>query len=246
MIMYRIPILLYHRVVNEQCKTGKHKIYVAEKQFRRQMSFLKDNGYRTLTFRDLLPDAPSSSQNPSVILTFDDGYEDNYTVLFPILKEFGFKAVIYLVTGKRTNEWAVKEGEPDLKMMTREMIHDMSNYGIEFGGHTRNHVDLKKTLPEKFHDEIAGCKQDVEAMTGKPCLSFAYPFGAHNEAVESAVNEAGYPFGISTIFGPVDWRSDLMKIRRIEVRPRTTLCSFRRKVSGRYHEKNIFNFFSGK
>src|ERR1051326_3239886 len=240
---YQLPILLYHRIINENSKTGKHKIYVWEKNFRKQMQFLNANGYQTLTFEKLSQssDHPPDSHRdapPSVILTFDDGYEDNYRILFPILKEFGFTAVIYLVTKSARNEWAIKEGEPELKMMNKEMIKEMSDYGIEFGGHTRTHVDLKKTPKEKFPDEIAGCKKDVEEITGRSCVSFAYPFGAHNSDAEQAVKNAGYKFGISTVFGPENWREDLMRIRRIEIRPNDGLSKFKFKASGKYFQKN--------
>ena len=248
---FHLPILLYHRIVNENSKIGKHKIYVLEKKFREQMRFLKENNYKTIAFNEI----EKTSAEKNIILTFDDGYEDNYTILFPILKEFGFTAVIYLVTKQTKNEWAIKEGEPELKMMRKEMIREMSDYGIEFGGHTRTHVDLtrlnesfgqEKTPIEKLTDEIAGCKKDVEEITGKPTISFAYPFGAHNDETLQAVRDAGYKYGITTIFGPKKWQEDLMRIRRIEVRPKTTLFSFKRKVSGKYFEKSIYNLFSGK
>jgi peptidoglycan/xylan/chitin deacetylase (PgdA/CDA1 family) len=242
MTEYQLPILLYHRVVNSHSKIGKHKLYVFEKDFHLQMKFLKDHGYETITFKDIDAVAPEKK----VILTFDDGYEDNYTHLFPILKEFGFTAVIYLVTGSERNEWALKEGEPEIKMLSKERIREMSDYGIEFGGHTRTHVDLKNTSGKKLEEEIAGCKKDVEAITGKPAISFAYPYGAHKEETLKAVRDAGYKYGISTIFGPNNWKEDPMRIRRIEVRPSTSLSSFKRKVSGHYFEKGIYKLFSGK
>ncbi len=239
---YQLPILLYHRIINTHSKIGKHKLYVHDKDFRMQMQFLKDHGYETITFKDIDTVTPEKK----VILTFDDGYEDNYTILFPILKEFGFTCVIYLVTKHTRNEWAIKEGEPELHMLSKERIREMSDYGIEFGGHTRTHIDLKNCKKEKLVDEIAGCKKDVEEITGKSCISFAYPFGAHNEETLQAVRDAGYKYGISTIFGPANWKEDPMRIRRIEVRPSTSVSSFKRKVSGHYYEKNIYKLFSGK
>ena len=152
--------------------------------------------------------------------------------------------MIYLVTKQTRNEWAIKEGEPELKMMTKEMIREMSNYGIEFGGHTRRHIDLKKTAKEKLADEVAGCKKDIEEITEKPAISFAYPFGAHNDETLQAVRNAGYKYGITTIFGPKKWQEDLMRIRRIEVRQNTSLFSFKRKVSGKYFQPLITQIFS--
>ncbi len=235
---YQLPILLYHRIVNASSKIGKHKIYVREKNFREQMKFLKENGYETITFSEI----EKVSVKKKIILTFDDGYEDNYTILFPILKEFGFTAVIYLTTKQTRNEWAMKEGEPELKMMSKEMIREMSDYGIEFGGHTRTHMDLKKTSTEKYTDEITGCKKDVEEITGKTCVSFAYPFGAHTKQTEDAVKNAGYKFGISTIFGPENFGEDLMRVRRIEIRPNDGLSKFKFKTSGKYFQKDYLQY----
>ncbi len=246
--MSRIPVLLYHRIVNADSKIGKHKTYVKEKCFREQMTFLKRNDYETITFQQLAgrmegwndgrmiqpSNLPSFQSSKKIILTFDDGYEDNYTILFPILKEFGFTAVIYLVTKLSRNEWAIKEGEPELKMMSREMIREMSAYGIEFGGHTRMHADLKNTVKEKLADEIAGCKQDVEALTGKPAVSFAYPYGAYRDEAIEEVKKAGWQYGITTKFGPENLADDLFRIKREEVSPRTNGWSFRKKVTGKY------------
>lgn len=231
---YQLPILLYHRIVNEKSKIGRHKIYVLEKNFRKQMEFLKENGYKTITFNDI----ENHSSEKNVILSFDDGYEDNYTILFPILKEFGFTAVIYLVTKLNRNEWAINEGEPELKMMSKEMIKEMSVYGIEFGGHTRRHIDLKKTPKEKLTEEISGNKKDVEEITGKSSVSFAYPFGAYKEETLEAVRAAEYKYGITTIFGPENWKDDLMRIRRIEIRPKDGLSKFKFKASGHYFQKS--------
>lgn len=242
----QIPILLYHRIVNTQSKIGKHKIYVWEKNFRKQMKFLKENSYKTVTFKELSQLSNHLTIQPSVILTFDDGYEDNYTILFPILKEFNFTAVIFLVTKLSCNEWAIREGEPQLKILDREMIREMSEYGIEFGGHTQTHPDFTKIPVTEAKKEIKECKRDIEEITGKPCICFAYPFGVYNEEILQATKNVGFQFGITTIFGPKNLDEDKMRIRRIEVRPRTTLFSFKRKASGRYFEKSIFNLFSGK
>ena len=93
-----IPILMYHRVVRDRSEAGKHGIYVTETQFRKHLSYLKKNGYETITFKELSLDKRFDGDAKKVMLTFDDGYEDNYSVMFPILKEFGFNAVIFLVT----------------------------------------------------------------------------------------------------------------------------------------------------
>jgi peptidoglycan/xylan/chitin deacetylase (PgdA/CDA1 family) len=239
---YQLPVLLYHRVVNDSCKIGKHKLYVYEKQFRKQMQWLKDEGYETMTFRNLELQKDLSKK---IILTFDDGYVDNYTILFPILKEFGFTAVIYLVTGQTRNEWSLAEGEPAIDLMSSAQIREMDAYGIEFGGHTQHHIDLKRAAKAEQEKEISGCFEDIEKLTGKKPTSFAYPYGAYNEDTLALVKSVGFKYGITTLFGPDDWNNDLMRIKRIEVRPKNGLLAFKRKASGRYWNSSWMSFLFG-
>ena len=225
---YQLPVvLLYHRVVNESCAIGKFKIYVWEEKFRQQMQWLRDKGYQTITFSDLNAYKADESLDKKIVLTFDDGYFDNYTIALPILKEFGFKAVIYLVTGCQHNEWNLKEGEPELQLMNREQILEMQAYGIEFGGHTQHHVDLKGAGIAQQQKEIAGCYSDLEKTLGKVPLSFAYPYGAYNDETVKLVGAVGFKYGITTIFGPHNWSERIdCASGRIEVRPRDGLFAF--------------------
>jgi peptidoglycan/xylan/chitin deacetylase (PgdA/CDA1 family) len=142
------------------------------------------------------------------------------------------------VTQKKDNSWGIQEGEPVFRMMNQKQIREMSDYGIEFGGHTQNHPDLTKISIEEARKEIEGCKKDVEAITGKPAISFAYPFGALNEKVKSAVKDAGYHFGITTTSGANLFSDDTFQIRRIEIRPQNGLTRFKYKVSGYYFQKS--------
>jgi peptidoglycan/xylan/chitin deacetylase (PgdA/CDA1 family) len=243
---YSLPVLLYHRITNKDSQIGKHKIYVWEKDFIKQMEYLASNGYQTITFEDLEKN-PEMDLGRKVMLTFDDGYRDNYELMFPVLKKHGFKAVIYLVTKIDHNDWGVKEGEPRVEMMNAQQVKEMSEYGVEMGGHTRYHVDLLKCDPEKRMDEIKGSRLDIEKMLDKKVISFAYPFGGINEEIKKQTEEAGYLYAVSTNTGPKEFGKDKFQIRRIEVTPKTSLGSFKNKVSGRYFYPSFFRaFFTGK
>ena len=243
---YSLPVLLYHRVVNKDSVTGNHKIYVWEKDMEKQLAYLKSEGFEAITFVDL-KNNPGMDLKKKVIITFDDGYEDNYTLLFPMLKKYGFKAVIYLVTQADHNSWGVREGEPRINMMTDRQKEEMSNYGIEMGGHTQSHMDLSKCSEKEMIREIAGCKADVERLTNKKAISFAYPFGGLNADVKRITEEAGYLYAVSTNTGPKQFGADRMQVRRIEVTPRTSLRSFKNKVSGYYFYPSFLkSFFTGK
>ena len=239
----KIPVLLYHRIVKRNDIIGRHKIYVYEDKFYRQMKLLKEAGFTSITFEDIYHNKVTGDKN--VIITFDDGYEDNYRTAFPILKEFGFRAVIFLVTGMQRNEWGIREGEPAIAMMNQEMLQEMQDYGIELGGHTMNHNDLTKPEQTVARNEIAGCKSDLEKRFNKTVISFSYPFGAINQDIKKRVAESGFVYGISTNTGPDNLFEDLLQIKRREVGPRTTLSSFRKKAGiGNSAEcRRFFDFF---
>lgn len=237
----QLPVLLYHRVVNSKNDAGRHKIYVYTSRFESQLQYLKENGFETLTFHDLLNNT-IQDWSKKIILSFDDGYEDNYDIAFPLLKRYGFKAVIFLVTKQKDNGWGRKEGEPVFRMMNEKQIREMSDYGIEFGGHTQQHPDLTKISREEAHKEIEGCKKDIEKITQKMPVSFAYPFGAVNEEVKSIVKSCGYRFGIATTSGTGIFSDDLFEIRRIEIRPQNELSKFKFKSSGYYFQRYYLQY----
>lgn len=244
--IYSLPVLLYHRIVNKNSTVGKHKIYVWEKDFEKQLLYLKNNGFETITFEDLMVN-PTMDLHKKVVLTFDDGYEDNYRLLFPLLKKYGFKAVIYLVTVVNYNAWGVREGEPKVEMMEGWQVKEMCDYGIEMGGHTRLHVDLSRCSEAEMVNEIGGCKADVELLVNKKAISFAYPFGGINEQVKRVTKEMGYVYAVSTNTGPKQFGEDNFQIRRIEITPKTGLSSFKNKVSGYYfYPSFIKSFFTSK
>ena len=177
-----------------------------------------------------------------IILTFDDGYDDNYYILFPILKEFGFKAVVFLVTACKQNDWSIAQGEPAINLMKPDDIKEMDAYGIEFGGHTQHHVDLKNANIDTQQNQITGCFNDLEQLLDKKPVSFSYPYGAYNDETPGLVKSAGFNYAVTTIFGPDNYEQDPLRIRRLEVRPHSGLFNFKRKVSGRYLRTNFFTF----
>ena len=241
-IQYQMPVLLYHRVVNNASIIGKHKLHVWECQFRKQMQWLKENNYQTITFRDLDDPRALDKSKRQIILTFDDGYDDNYNILFPILKGYNFKAVIFLVTDCRQNDWSIAQGEPAIRLMTAAEIIEMDTYGIEFGGHTRHHVDLKNQDVNKQQNEISGCYKDLETLLNKKPVSFSYPYGAYNADTLNLLKQSGFKYAVTTIFGPEEFDEDILRIRRLELRPKSGLYNFKRKASGIYFQTNFFSF----
>ncbi len=238
---YEIPVIMYHRVIRDKSQGGVHGIYVTEEQFEKHLKYLKDSNYETITFKDLLNNKYKERFNKGkkqIILTFDDGYTDNYNYAFPLLKKYGFKCVIYLLSHLDYNRWDVEvksNPEKEFKLMNLDMLKEMEAYGIEFGGHTKTHPKLA-TLPiEEAREEILTSKKVLEEKLGHSLISFAYPYGNLNEEVKEIVKNSGYSFAVATDSGDISFSEDLFQIRRIGIFPTNNFLTFKRKVSGRYN-----------
>lgn len=238
---YEIPVIMYHRIIRENDEKGVHGIYVLDKDFDEQMRYLKDNGYQTITFEDIKNGKwrkRFNKGNKWIMITFDDGYTDNYEVAFPILKKYGFKATIYLLGEVKYNKWDVdnpKNPEVKFDLMGDSEIHEMQEYGIEFGGHTLTHPMLAKINIDEARREIMESKAILDKKLGKNMNVFAYPYGNLNEDVKKIVKEAGYEFAVATDSGDISFSEDLFQIRRIAIFPDNKLFNYKRKISGKYN-----------
>lgn len=238
---YEMPVIMYHRVIKDESEKGVHGTYVTVEQFEEQMKYLKKKGYETVTFKDMLNNRYKQRFDKDkkwIMLTFDDGYKDNYENAFPILKKYQFKGIIYILDGIEYNKWDVDNpGNPERKftLMNQDELLEMQNYGIEFGGHTSTHPRLAELSIEQVKSEIINSKSNIEKIVGRELLSFAYPYGSLNEEVKRIPQETGYKFAVATDSGSIVFSDDLFEIRRIGIFPTNNLFNFKRKVSGKYN-----------
>lgn len=238
---YEMPVIMYHRVIKDETEKGVHGTYVTVEQFEEQMKYLKKKGYETVTFKDLLNNRYKQRFDKDkkwIMLTFDDGYEDNYENAFPILKKYQFKGIIYILDGIEYNKWDVENSENPEKrftLMNRDELLEMQNYGIEFGGHTCTHPRLTELSLEETKTEVINSKFNIEKTIGRELLSFAYPYGSLNEEIKKIPQEIGYRFAVATDSGSIVFSDDLFEIRRIGIFPTNNLFNFKRKVSGKYN-----------
>ena len=233
---YEIPVLMYHQFVSNSNEGGKIKIFVTKKQFELQLKILKLLGYKTITFKDLdILGMENRFYKKYIILTVDDGYEDNYKVLFPLLKKYNMKAVIFLVSNLKYNKWTMdNDNEKKFMLMNEQQILEMQESGyIEFGGHTLSHVSLSAVSTEEAKEEIFEDKKITEKRLGKTISIFAYPFGHRKEETKEIVKEAGYKFAVSTDTGSGIFTEDLFDIRRTAI-DKTSIFDFIRKISPSY------------
>lgn len=230
-----IPVLMYHQFVESEKEGGKIKLFVTRKTFELHLRILKLLGYETITFKDLQKiGLENRREKKYIIITVDDGYKDNYTILYPTLKKFNMKAVIFYTTGVTYNEWTVKMGEKRFDLMNEKEVKELHQSGlIEFGGHTLTHPSMVELSPKELEKEIVENKRDIESILGEEIVSFAYPYGHRSKRVEEAVKRAGYSFAVSTDTGTGYLDENLFDIRRTAI-DKTSIFDFLRKISTKY------------
>ncbi len=229
-----IPVLMYHQVPDAPPHGSIHRVYTTRDDLRRQFASLRRRGFETLTFKDL---ADGKRVKKPLILTFDDGYEDNYRNLLPLLEEFDFKAVIYALADESLtrNEWDITGGEPPAALMSRQQLLACQRSGrIEIGSHGLSHQHLPTLDARQLESELVESKRRLEQWLESEVVSFAYPYGDYGDREVAAARDAGYLFGIATVSGPLQLADDFYRIRRINMMPRDQGLKFWKKTCGWY------------
>lgn len=236
-----MPVIMYHRFIEQDSEKGVHGTWMPITMFEKHLRLMKWLGYEALTFRDLADKGfihRLQYGKKYLMITADDGYQDNLTRMLPLLEKYGYKAVVYVVTGEGYNRWDVEHPtNPDTKvsLMSGEQVKALAASGhVEIGGHTLTHPRLSKLTPEQQAHEIQENKRQLETLLGHPLLSFAYPYGDINDSAKEQAIAAGYRFAVATNSGPKAMHQDPYQIRRIAIFPRTDVFGLWRKIRGNY------------
>jgi glycosyltransferase involved in cell wall biosynthesis/peptidoglycan/xylan/chitin deacetylase (PgdA/CDA1 family) len=186
----RLPVLLYHHVGPVRPGTLRW-LTVSPNRFERHVRWLIRCGYTGVRASDWFHWNCDGKQLPRkpVLFTFDDAYADIAEYALPILRRYGFGASVFVVTQQvgNTNAWDEQAGFGVHRLMTAEQIRRWAGQGIEFGAHTRTHAELTRVAEDKLEDEIAGSARDLAEILQSRIISFAYPYGSHDEGVCRAV-----------------------------------------------------------
>ena len=194
---YTPLILAYHRVCEEDCGDS---LASTLKQLKWHIIFLKNRGYKFCTLNQWATGTFSSDPSKTAILTFDDGWRDNYELAFPLLKELGVSATIFLIAdyiglSKLPDGMVQAEGR---RFLTLEMIKEMSKYGIDFGSHTLTHKVLTECPKQEAFTELAGSRDKLNSLLKSDVIIICYPKSQVNEDVITAAIKAGYKYGVVT------------------------------------------------
>ena len=187
-----VPVLNYHQVEE---KNG-NPLTLWPDQFEAQMAYLADEGYTTITIDEMMDALENGTPLPKkpVIITFDDGYADNYEYAYPILKKYGFKATIFLIYDF-TNTYP--------NYLTWDQIAEMKASGlVHFESHTMTHANLAElTSVDDLRHEIADSHDLLSEKLGYDMHYIAYPGGRVNEEIEEITRAAGYRGGFTVHYG---------------------------------------------
>lgn len=217
-----IPVLEYHKVDPEATDAAR-RYNVTTEEFTEQLDYLQSEGYTTITIMDLLRAKKGKGTLPErpIILTFDDGYEDNYTTLLPILEERGLKAVVFMVTNDIGRKGYLSWGE----------LRDMQARGIEIGSHTANHQPLTSLDREKQAEEMKLSKLLMEWNGMKTIYSFSYPNGEYDEEMFALLQENEYLAAVTGESGLNTFKTNPYALRRVNIPgPHFGLTEFRLRL----------------
>jgi len=228
----RSVILGYHGVAPSSPAEDPHNLRVPPERFRAQVALLGDAGFRFVTVRELA-ERMDGGPPPSglVALSFDDGMEDNHSVLLPILKELGIGGTVYVTTGLigQPNPWLAESS--GARMMTAGELRELAGAGVELGAHTVSHPDLSTLDREACLREMVDSRGALERLTGAEVSTFAYPFCRYGAAAVAAAADAGF---IAAVTGEGRGGWTPLELKRAIITGKDGSASFLLKVTDAY------------
>lgn len=226
-------VLYYHRIDEDN-----HRSSVYPKQFFLQLEHLANRKYQILTLKELYQALERRQSLPrrSVVLTFDDGFADNYQHAYPALRQFGFPATIFLTVSFIGSDTlpVLSDTRRTLPPLSWEQVYEMRDHGIEFGSHTLTHPTLPQLTQEAAKQEVLASRILLQEKLGHSVSFFCYPKGALTLAVKDIVRQAGYSGACSTFPGPIRLKSDRYALPRTYISHDDTVQDFHRKLCGAY------------
>ncbi|WP_456266092.1 MULTISPECIES: polysaccharide deacetylase family protein [unclassified Bacillus (in: firmicutes)] len=214
-----LPILMYHSI------SSGNSLRVPKSEFASHMQWLKDNDYVTLSPEEAYRVFTTNSMpsKKSVLITFDDGYTDNYTKAFPILKQYGMKATIFMI------EQSI--GRPN--HLTDEQMDEMMAHGISIESHTIHHLELNRLSKQQQEEELKRSKIFFDQRFSQRTRMVSYPVGRYNEETLKLAKEAGYQMAVTTEPGHAKKEQGMMSLHRVRISPGLSPESFGRLVEGK-------------
>lgn len=214
---FGLPVLMYHAVDDDV--RGLSELFVKPAEFEKHIKYLADNGYTAVLFDDL---CKIDTVEKPVIITFDDGYDDNYHNAYPILKKYGFRAVIFLIVNDLNTPG----------YLAPYQVTEMSDL-ISFQSHTLNHLALDRVSRSTLESECTLSKRAIEELTGEPVNVISYPYGLWNRFATEVVSHH-YDYAVTTRPGYYKSTDDSYLIKRVRIQRSDSVRGFIAKLTGLY------------
>lgn len=195
----------------------RRDLSVSPEQFEAQLHYLRNEGYQTITLRDLILHLTTGYPLPTkpIVLTFDDGYRDHYTNAFPLLRKYGYVGTFFVVTQ------FLDEGYE--AYMTWEQVVEMSAAGMDIEAHSHSHREMHNQSLDFVVFEVLRPKEAIEARLHKPVRFFCYPSGKSDEQTVQVLHSANYWGAVTVAQGALHDSDHLFQLKRIRVRGRYTV-----------------------
>jgi peptidoglycan/xylan/chitin deacetylase (PgdA/CDA1 family) len=226
----RVDILMYHSISSEPGPTS-----IPVGTFARQMELLVETGCSVVSLGELAKYQRGERELPArtVMITFDDGFSDFADAAFPILKQHGLTATVFLPTGCMggSESW-IGANVPARPLMSWSVVEDLAKEGMEFGGHSVTHTDLTTLSPDALREEVGRSQQDIEDRLGKPTETFAPPYGRSSPRVREELARWSR-VSVGTGLGRASRDADLTDAPRIEMHYFRSASLFRAYLEGR-------------
>ncbi len=212
-------ILMLHRVVEQRGEDNNRELEITPEFLRRTIETYRQQSHRFVSIDEACDVISKGHTNhPFVCLTFDDGYQDNYDIAYPILKQMEVPFTIYITTGFINNRlpmwWYYNEklgiNSESLKALDADPL-------CTIGAHTVSHPKLDTLSSEEQRKEIMQSKQELEALLGHPIRHFSYPHGAYNAYTLSIINNHTFRSALLAWGGNIRRGADLLLLPRIEL-----------------------------
>ncbi|HZR45792.1 MAG TPA: polysaccharide deacetylase family protein [Candidatus Manganitrophaceae bacterium] len=248
-----VRVLMYHKVSNLPPEEKVPYCNVTVEAFEAQMKYLSENKIEVLTLKGLghwLRRERLPGNRKKVVITFDDGFQDNYLNAYPILKKYNIPATFFVIVdyiGRRAFfehlQWdapalADREKNPNQWFpMTWEMLNEMQENGMSIGSHTCSHRSLAGLSLREVNEEVSRSKKILEEGLRTEVAAFSYPFGSpvygdFNPTTEEALKKAGYAVACTTAWGANRMGDNPYTLKRIPVSDHDTLFDFKCKIYG--------------
>lgn len=244
---------MYHKVSNLPLEEKVPYCNTTIAAFESQMRYLAEHKIETLSLEEAerwLSGEDRGGPGPKVVITFDDGFQDNYLYAYPILKKYRLSAIFCVIVGHVGRQsfyehlpWdeaslADRAAHPEhWRSMTWEMLREMKENGMSIGSHTLTHRSLGALKEDEVWEEVAGSKKILDARLAQETRVFSYPFGSVvygdlNDQTEAALQKAGYAWGLTTRWKGNPRGSAPYRLNRIPINDYDTLFDFKCKVYG--------------